>query len=211
MEQAAVKIEKCRDDDKVVLETKERERNDEHRILIKKIENCTTKCAIAQAEIEEYREDAKSLREGFDKAKIDIDKYRDDAERVLITKEREWNDKQRISEEQIKDLSDKLSLAQNDERKERALMEEDNELQWREERECLLMEIKLLKENMAAGLDSNQSMTLWGTLTEHNLVIFHDNNVSAFVNVFMVCIDVSSLPLVPTVKPITPKSDPWLP
>ena len=158
-EQAAVEVEKCRDDAKVVLETKEREWNDERRILIKKIEDYTIKCAMAQTEIEEYREDAKSLREGFDKAKIDIDKYRDDAERVLNTKEREWNDKQSIFEEQIKDLSDKLSLAQNDERKERALMEEDNELQWREERERLLMEIKLLKENMATGLDSNQSMT----------------------------------------------------
>ena len=56
-----------------------------------------------------------------------------------------------------------------------------------------LMEIKFFKENMAAGLDSNQSMTLWGALTEHNLVIFHDNDVSAFANVFMVCIDVSSI------------------
>jgi hypothetical protein len=48
---------------------------------------------------------------------------------------------------------------------------------------------------------------VWGTLTEHNSVIFHNNDVSAFVKVFMVCIDVSSSSSVPTVKPITPKKN----
>jgi hypothetical protein len=141
-EKAKVEIDKYRSDAEKILEVKEKEWNDERRYLLKLIEDHKVKCVKAQTEIEEYREICKG----------------NDSEHELNMKDREWKEKQHIFEEQIKDLSDKLSLAQNDERNVRALME-DNEGQWRGERACLETEIKLLKENRAAGLESNPSMT----------------------------------------------------
>ncbi|KAL3809254.1 hypothetical protein ACHAXA_007991 [Cyclostephanos tholiformis] len=156
-DKAKVEIDKYRDDAKDALEVKEQEWNEERRILLENVENHKVRCIMAQTEIEEYREDAKSLREGFDKAKVDIDKYRDDAQRALIAKELEWNEERRVLEEQIKNLEVELSLAQNGEQNVRALVEE-NELKWKEERGRLETEIQLLKESISDGLKRSLSM-----------------------------------------------------
>ncbi|KAL3784386.1 hypothetical protein ACHAW5_010537 [Stephanodiscus triporus] len=139
-EKAKVEIDKYRNDAEEILQAKEKEWNDERHDLLKLIEDHKVKCVVAQTEVEEYRKICK------------------DNDSALNLKDSEWKEKQHIFEEQIKDLSDKLNLAQNDERNLRALMEE-NEGQWRGERACLETEIKLLKENRAARLESNPSTT----------------------------------------------------
>ena len=132
---------------------KEREWNDERSTLESQIEEYKGKCKTAQREIEEYREDAKSLREGFDKARIEIDKYRDVADRGLKIKEMEWSAKQLSLEEQIIQLS-RFPQVEGQTKPE---VMENNEVPWAEEREHLETEIRSLKETIATALGTNSS------------------------------------------------------
>jgi chromosome segregation ATPase len=134
---------------------KEREWSEERSTLEGQIEEYKGKCKTAQREIEEYREDAKSLREGFDKARIEIDKYRDVAERGLKIKEMEWNAKQLSLEEQIIQLS-RSPQVEGQKKPEKMT---NTEVPWAEEREHLEMEIRLLKETIATALGTNSSTT----------------------------------------------------
>lgn len=147
--QAEVKMDEA-------LVIKEHEWNNERSTLEKQIEEYKAKCETAQTEIEDYQKDAKSLREGFDKARIEIDKYRDVAARVHNTKETEWNEERRILEEQIMVLNNKLSMSQGEELKLRTLLA-SNEVKWIEERGRLEKEIELMIGNRVTTSDSNSS------------------------------------------------------
>jgi hypothetical protein len=99
-----------------------------------------------------HLQEVKLLREGFDEAKVEIDKYRDDAGGMLKAKEEEWKIKERILQEQIQDLNDKCRSAQNaEERKSHEMMNQKEvhktkEKEWEEKQLVLEEQIKNLRE-----------------------------------------------------------------
>lgn len=99
-----------------------------------------------------HLQEVKLLREGFDEAKVEIDKYRNESGDMLKAKEEEWTIKERMLHEQIKDLHEQCRLARNaEERKSHELAREKEihqtkEKEWEEKQLVLEEQIKNLRE-----------------------------------------------------------------
>ncbi len=123
----------------------------ENQIQALKEENSASTKLHSEA-VYSHLQEVKLLREGFDDAKNEIDKYRNGTEGMLQAKEDEWKIREGIFQEQIQDLQEKLRLAQNaEERKSHELMKqkemhEMKEKAWEEKQLVLEEQIKNLRE-----------------------------------------------------------------